>query len=147
MTLNSKSKLRVFYGWAKVNKIRKKPAISVLFENEVVYDEDRERRTINHLQTTNYTRIQTPEEAEDAKHNNRILTEYSLFLFDKEHNGDLEKLLQSNYQSDINNLDVFELETIRKALRDSFKICYPEIKLKKIEKEIKKPVQLELFQN
>lgn len=26
--------LRVFYGWAKINKIRKKEAISVIFEND-----------------------------------------------------------------------------------------------------------------
>lgn len=31
----TKSKsLRVFYGWAKVGKIRKKEAISVIFEND-----------------------------------------------------------------------------------------------------------------
>lgn len=138
-------KWKVYYGWAKVNKIRKKPAISILFSNEFTYESDRIKRTISNLQTTIYTRLQTAGEIEDGKKENRVLTEFSLFLFDKHHNGDLEKLLENNYQADINNLDVFELETIRKALRDSFKSCYPEIKLKKIEKEIKKPVQLELF--
>lgn len=39
----TKSKsLRVFYGWAKVGKIRKKEAISVIFEN----DEMREEKTL-----------------------------------------------------------------------------------------------------
>lgn len=31
--------LRVFYGWAKINKIRKKEAISVIFENDVMREE------------------------------------------------------------------------------------------------------------
>jgi hypothetical protein len=35
--------LRVFYGWAKINKIRKKEAISVIFENDGGFEKMKRR--------------------------------------------------------------------------------------------------------
>ena len=35
--------LRVFYGWAKINKIRKKEAISVIFENDGGFEKNEKK--------------------------------------------------------------------------------------------------------
>ena len=61
-----KKKLRVFYGWVKLGKVRKKEGISIIFEN----DRQNEIRTfqfVNKMQETVYTRIQTEEEMLEYK--------------------------------------------------------------------------------
>lgn len=144
------SRLKVYYGWTKLNKIRKQPALSVIFENEVNHT-DRKMNSINKFQNTCYTRYQTIEEAADGKRSNRILTEFTFLIFDKNFNGNIEKVLELNYLSDINNVDTIKLEEIKQALRKSIKLCYPDIKFTYVSgntfnlKKIVKPVQLSLF--
>lgn len=48
---------RVFYGWAKINKIRKKEAISVIFENDGGFEKNDKK--VKLYQNTVYTRFQT----------------------------------------------------------------------------------------
>lgn len=122
------SNLNVYYGWSKLNKIRKKIALSVVFDNGGGTT-DRGMNTLKRLQNTCYIRKQTLEEAKDGKHHNRIFLEYSLFLNDKHFSGDLEKLLDCNYQKDINNVPADELERIKIALRNGFKTTYKDLKL------------------
>ena len=91
--------LRVFYGWAKVGKIRKKEAISVIFEN----DEMREEKTLRAIakyQHTVYVRQQTETELKDAIGATRMFTEYSIFLSDKKLKGSLELALKANSEAD-----------------------------------------------
>lgn len=121
------SDLNVFYGWSAINRIRKKVAISVIFENENSFGGmERRMKTVKRLQDTCYTRKQTVGEAEDAKGVNRVLTEYSMFLHDKQIGGSLEKLLDANYQADINNVPEPVLNAIKDALRSKFKSLYPD---------------------
>ena len=115
------SKLNVYYGWSVVNRIRVKPALSVIFENEEGVSE-RKMNTIKRLQKTCYVRKQTIEEAEDGKKQNRILTEFSMFLMQKPVYGNVEALLDANYQADINNVSERELVEIRKALKKGFRM-------------------------
>ena len=49
--------LKVFYGWTKVNKIRKNEAISVIFEN-CVQDANKRERFLAKMQETVYVREQ-----------------------------------------------------------------------------------------
>jgi hypothetical protein len=115
------SKLNVYYGWSVVNKIRIKPAISIIFEN-TSGESERNQNSIKRLQKTCYVRRQTVEEAEDGKKQNRSLTEYSLFLMQKPFYGDVDMLLETNYQADINNVPEPVLNEIRKALKEGFKM-------------------------
>lgn len=115
------SKLNVYYGWSVVNRIRVKPALSVIFENEEGVSE-RKMNTIKRLQKTCYVRRQTIEEAEDGKKQNRILTEFSMFLMQKPIYGNVEALLDANYKADINNVSERELDEIRKALKKGFRM-------------------------
>ena len=127
MTNSGLSNLNVWYGWAVVNKIRKKPALSVIFHNDEVVSE-RTLKSLKRFQTTFFVRKQTTEEALDAKNQNKIFTEYSSFVFEKPFNGNIEKLLENNYKADHNNVSEQQLIEIKNALRDGFKHVYKRVK-------------------
>jgi len=146
----TRTNLKVYYGWVKINKVRKQPALSVIFENEENYTE-RKMNSINKFQNTSFTRYQTVEEAAEGKLSNRILTEYSFIIFDKNFKGNVEKVLELNYQADINNVDTIQLEEIKRSLRNSIKQSYPHFKFTFEPSNsfecgnILNPVQLSLF--
>lgn len=117
------SDLNVYYGFARINKTRKKRAISVIFEN-CQGARNRGAWLLNRMQDTCFVRKQTELEAEDGKYSNRIFTEYSLFIDEKPFNGDIESALQCNYEKDSNHVYDSDRECIRKALRDGFKRIY-----------------------
>jgi len=123
------SNLNVFYGWSVINKIRKKPALSVIFENEVNFSE-RKEKLINRLQKTFFIRKQTIDEAADGKHQNQILSEYSTFIFEKPFYGDINKVLEHNFQADINNVPYEVLVEIQSSLKKAFEQFYKQINKK-----------------
>lgn len=131
--------LRVFYGWARTGKVRKREALSVIFENDRQC-EDRTRRFINRMQKTVYERKQTPSEAEDSIGACRMFTEFSIFLDDAKINGSLEAVLNNNFRADENHLSREERERIKAALRSAFICEHPEYR------EPKQATQLQLFQ-
>lgn len=114
-----KRTLRVFYGWVKIGKIRKREAISVIFENDR-RQEEKQMRSISKFQNTVFVRNQTDDEKLDAKHSNRVLTEYSIFLDDKAINGSLQKALKVNNDADSNNVS----KTVRKQIEDSLRKAF-----------------------
>lgn len=131
-----KKNLRVFYGWAKLGKVRKKEAISVIFENDMM-SEERTLRAIAKYQETVYIRPQTNDEKLDAKHSNRMFTEYSVFMDDKRIKGSLDVALLVNKRADQKNVSTKVLNEIAVKLRDAFLFSHPGYK---------EPVrQLELF--
>lgn len=84
-------KLKVYYGWAKIGTIRKKRAISVIYENEWHGCRcDRGQRILRAAQETVIERYQDEEEEKAAKDCTRIFTEYSLF-FDENTDEELVK--------------------------------------------------------
>lgn len=124
----------VHYGWAKLNKIRKKEAISVIFENDSI--PERSRNFISKMQNTVYSRRQTPGEENDAQFCNRSFTEYCIFLNDKHIKGSLEKAIQENYKADIKNVKKDILIEIKQALRNFFLSTHPEYKEPIIQLEL-----------
>lgn len=120
--------LRVFYGWTRINKIRKKEALSVIFENGR-QNEERTKLFIERMQNTVYTREQTAGEKEDAFLSNRMFTEYALPIDGKPFYGDVEALLQANYYADENNVSKAERERIREALLNAYKISHKGTKI------------------
>lgn len=117
-------RLRVFYGWTRINKTRKKEALSVIFENGR-QNEDRTQLFIKRMQDTVYTRIQTEDEAKDASLSNRMFTEYNIPIAEKPFYGDVEALLRDNYHADENNVSKAERERIREALRKAYQLSHP----------------------
>lgn len=115
-------KLRVFYGWNRISKVRKKEAISVIFENEAGAgtEPSRSYKTLCKMQNTVYVRIQTEEEAKDARNYNRVFTEYNIFMDDKSVNGSLKKALHYNSMADKNHVSLKERREITERLRISF---------------------------
>ena len=148
------SKLRVWYGWAKINKIRKREAISIIFENDIQSSE-RTNNFIRKMQNTVYVRHQTDEEAKDAKDCDRMYTEYTIFMDDKIIRNSLDFALWVNSEADANNISAKERVVIEEKLRTAYMeshILYKEpnpnfakIQIRKYSVKKKEPIQLELF--
>ena len=123
------SKLKVYYGWAKIGNVRKKRSLSVMFENEVQgCRSDRGQRCLKTIQEIVFERYQTEEEEMDARQQNRIFTEYCLFLDEKPIKGSLEKCLQINNEADRNHVSKAMRNRIEEALRKSFLLANPGYK-------------------
>ena len=122
-------KLKVYYGWAKIGNVRKKRALSVMFENDIQgCRSDRGQRCLRTIQDTVIERYQTEEEEKDGRKQNRIFTEYSLFLDEKPINGSLDKCLLINSESDRNHVSKAMRNKISEALRKAFLLANPGYK-------------------
>ena len=122
-------KLKVYYGWARIGNVRKKRALSVMFENEMLgCRSERGQRCLRTIQDTVFERYQTDEEMTDGKSQNRIFTEYSLFLDEKPINGSLEKILQINSEADKNHVSKAMRDKIMEALHKAFMLANPGYK-------------------
>lgn len=131
-------KLKVYYGWSRVGNVRKKRALSVMFENEMQgCRSDRGQRCLRTIQDTVFERYQTDEEEKEGKQQNRIFTEYSLFLDEKPMNGSLERCLLVNSEADRNNVSKAMRERISEALRKSFMFANPGYKEPSSQLELK----------
>ena len=123
------SKLKVYYGWSRIGNVRKKRALSVMFENEIQgCRSDRGQRCLRTIQDTVFERYQTEKEEEEGKHQNRIFTEYSLFLDEKPINGSLERCLLINNEADRNHVSKAIRDNISEALRKAFLLANPGYK-------------------
>lgn len=114
-------KLKVYYGWARIGNVRKKRALSVMFENEMFgCRSERGQRCLRTIQDTVIERFQTDEEMADGKRQNRIFTEYSLFIDENPINGSLNKILQMNSEADKKHVSKEMRDRIAEALRKAF---------------------------
>lgn len=132
------SELKVYYGWAKIGKIRKKRALSVMFENEMLgCRSERGQKCLRAMQDTVFERYQTDKEEKEGRKQNRIFTEYSLFLDEKPINGSLEKCLLINNEADKNHVSKTMRERISEALRNAFLFSNPGYKEPSSQLELK----------
>lgn len=123
------SKLKVYYGWSRIGNVRKKRALSVMFENEIQgCRSDRGQRCLRTIQDTVIERYQTDEEEKEGSQQNRIFTEYGLFLDERPINGSLEKCLLINYEADRNHVTKAMRDRISDALRKAFLLVNPGYK-------------------
>lgn len=119
-------KLKVYYGWSRITGIRKRIAISVMFENDLQgCRSERGQRCLNTMQETVFERFQTKEEEEEGKRQNRIFTEYCLFFDDKKIKGSLEKILYINSEADKNNISKSIRDRIYEELKKAFILSNP----------------------
>lgn len=122
-------KLKVYYGWAKMGNVRKKRALSVMFENDIQgCRSDRGQRCLRTIQDTVIERYQTDEEENEGRKQNRIFTEYNLFLDEKPINGSLDKCLLINSESDRNHVSKAMRDKISEAVRKAFLLANPGYK-------------------
>lgn len=118
--------LLVWYGVSKINKIRKKRAIEVMYENDNS-TRDRTLNLVNRMIHIAYVRDQTKEEEKDAKYVNRVLTTFTMFIDEKKtFGGSLEKAIEHNSQAEVNNVSEEERQNIADALRKKFKLWHSE---------------------
>ena len=117
-------RMKVYYGWARLGAVRMKRALSVMFENDIQgCRSERGQRCLRTIQDTVIERYQTDEEEQDGRNQNRIFTEYSLYLDEKPINGSLERCLWVNSESDKNHVSKSMREKIMAALRDAFMLA------------------------
>lgn len=113
--------LKVYYGWSRIGNVRKKRALSVMFENDAQgCRSERGQRCLRTMQDTVFERYQTKDEEQDGKQQNRIFTEYILFFYEKPINGSLERCLLVNSEADKNHISKTMRESISEALRNAF---------------------------
>ena len=131
-------KLKVYYGWSRIGNVRKKRALSVMFENDAQgCRSDRGQRCLRTIQDTIFERYQTNEEEKEGKLQNRIFTEYCMFLDEKPINGSLEKCLLINSEADKNHVSKTMRERISEALRKAFILANPGYKEPSSQIELK----------
>lgn len=122
-------KLKVYYGWSRIGNVRKKHALSVMFENEILgCRSDRGQRCLRTIQDTVIERYQTEEEEKEGMKQNQIFTEYSLFHDEKSINGSLERCLLINNEADKNHVTKAMRDRISDALRKAFLLANPGYK-------------------
>ncbi len=121
-------RLPVYYGWAKLNKIQKREALTVIFLNDHPgprIDKDGEDG-VTKLIVPVYKRWQTEEEMQDAEQVNRMYTVYSIFMDDTKIRGSLDAALHRNFEADKNHVPVKEREKIRGLLRYKYLAGHPK---------------------
>lgn len=119
-----KGKLFVYYGFRKLTpKAIRKPQLVVFFEN-ANNNPSKNEEWVNRRIEVVYKREQTESEKIDSSHNNRMFTEYGYFIEDKPYNGDIEKVLNQNFEADKNHVSKAEREKIRTKLKEAYKTCY-----------------------
>lgn len=128
-TKNTK-KLKVYYGWAKINKVQKKEALMVVFENEMHAGSETSRsgKTLRKSMKICHERYQSQLEQGDAQGEIRCFTVYNIFIQDKEIKGSLRSALQVNFDADKNHVDEAERKIIWKKLEDAFQQAHPTYK-------------------
>lgn len=100
-----------------------------MFENEIQgCRSDRGQRCLRTIQDTIIERYQTKEEENEGRKQNRIFTEYSLFLDEKPINGSLDKCLLINNEADRNHVSKAMRDKISEALRKAFLLANPGYK-------------------
>lgn len=131
-------KLKVYYGWARIGNIRKKRALSVMFENDAQgCRSDRGQRCLRTIQDTVFERYQTDEEEKEGKQQNRIFTEFSLLFDEKPIKSSLERCLLINSEADRNHVSKAMSDKIAEALRRAFMLANPGYKEPSSQLELK----------
>lgn len=135
---NPRVRLKVFYGWSKINKIQKREAIAVAFENEELAGDEcrRSGKSLRKTMEICCERYQTEAEMKDAKACNRVFTVYNVFLDDKVVNGSLNRALQVNSESDRNNVGTEERMRISEKLRTAFIAAHRDYREPELQLEI-----------
>ena len=121
--------MNVYYGFAKLNTVIHREALTVMYINERITPPRINKDGmdgVTRFMNVFYTRKQTAGEMEDAKVCNRIYTVFEIFLDDPEVKGSLNRALDFNDDADANNVSKAERERIRTALHDGWMKLHPK---------------------
>lgn len=123
-------RLKVFYGFSKINKIQKREAIQITFENEqgAGSDTSRSGKQLRKQMDIITERWQTEKETSDATMYNRVFTTYYIFLDDKKIAGSLKRALMINSEADKNHVSEKERKIIMEKLERAFLSSHADYK-------------------
>jgi hypothetical protein len=115
-----KGKLHVYYGFRKLTpKAFRKPQLVIFYEN-ANNNPLKNEEWVNRRMEIVHKREQTEDEKADSSHSNRMFTEYGYFINEKPFNGDIEKVLEKNFEADKNHVSKAERESIQLKLREAY---------------------------
>ena len=119
--------LKVYYGCSRLNKVQKKEAIAVFFENETGAGSETSRscKTMTRLMDVVAERLQTREEKQDAAKSNRVFSVWYVFMDDKHVKGSLEKALAVNAEADRKHVRPEVRDEIAAKLREHYLTTHP----------------------
>ncbi len=120
-------KLKVWYGVDRLNKVMKKPSVSIVFENSIHLHEEILEKKVRQRMDVAYMRYQTDEESLGAEDATRIFQTWTMEIYGKAYKGDIEYLLNQNSLADENNVSLEEREVIKQKLRELLKKRYPDL--------------------
>ena len=112
-------RLRVFYGYAILNNTIKQKAMRVIFENEQ-HNRMKNDVFIKKALHVVHERLQTEEEMKEATVCSRIFSCYEKFIDKFPFKGNIDKLLQFNFEQDSQNVPIEEREEIRIKMRKAY---------------------------
>lgn len=120
--IKKRPRLKVYYGFSKINKIQKREAIQVNFENEAGAGSDTSRsgKQLRKQMDIVTERWQTEQETADASMYTRVFTTYYIFLDDKKIGGSLKRALLVNSEADKNHV----CEKDRKNIMERLECAY-----------------------
>lgn len=132
------ARLKVYYGFSKINKIQKREAIAVVFENEEMagWENRRSGKSLRKQMNIVTERYQTPEEERDAELCNRVFAVYYIFLDDKKIGGSLEKVLLANSEADRKQISKEERKRIADLLRMAYHESHPDYREPVVQQEL-----------
>ena len=118
---------RVYYGWARLNKVQKREALTVAFENEPGAGQPTSRSsgTLRKVMDVVFERVQTAGEASDAASASRCFTRYDIFMDSRTIGGSLARALRENRIADMKNVTPETLDEIETRLRERFLETHP----------------------
>lgn len=111
-----KKHLRVFYGVSKINKLLKKRAVTIIFENDERGLGEDNVRSVSRWMHIIHTRVQTADEKEDAIDRGRMFHTFHLFIDEKPYKGDWSAVLYHNFLADRFNVSEKERLEIKEKL-------------------------------
>lgn len=113
-----KKKYRVFYGYAKLTKkIVRKKELAIYYENSASSNNFKFVTQKIHIV---YERVQTTAEMTDSDIGNRTFTKYGYFIDEKPWQGNIERILEQNFDAEKNHVSKKEREIIREKLRKEY---------------------------
>lgn len=128
--------MNVYYGIDRLNKVMKKPCFTVLYLNTDQGFLEYHEKKIRQIMNVFYQRKQSPGEWKDASKSNRIFTVYRCFIYDKTFKGDLEFILNNNFEADSENVSLEERLIIKDKLRTALLLAYPDLRVQKGQTKI-----------
>ena len=129
-------KLKVYYGFTKLNKVMTKRELAIYFEN-ANNNPEKNLRYVSRCMDIVYTRDQSQDEEDDKPLPAfKMFHKFGYLIDSKAWTGDIDAILHNNFEADKNNITLEERVIIKDKLKEYYKTHYNKNKNEKIQLKI-----------